>query len=166
MNPEQVNEKLENYRASRARLEHLKMEAEELLRQIQIEAANAAANEAIRCQQYTGMPHPSGVNRSVEDAAIRYADGYSGQLARQWENERAEMLREVGVLERSVRYVDTWLSALEEKERVVVTNHIIDKVSWNELSAMSRSLFGYHMSVSGLRSIGREALRKIYDIAR
>lgn len=166
MTVDQVNEALENYRAKKARLEHLRIESDELMRAIEAEAASAAEREAIRGQQYTGMPHSGGVNRGVEDAAIRYADGYAGGLAKAWREDWNEMQQEITQLMRAVRLVEAWLGALGEKELVVVTAHRLDGRSWNELSASSRRLLGEHMSVSGLRAIGRAAMAKIYDIAK
>lgn len=167
MSPEKVNELLDNYRQNCARLDHLRIESADLLKQINAEARSALANDAIHAQQYSGMPHTGAINRAVEDTALRYADGYQNPTIRQWLNDHERMMEEIYQLERDVGFVNAWLGALTTQERIVIENHQpVGLMSWPELSASSKKLLGEHRSVTGLRNIGREAMRKIKTIAR
>lgn len=167
MAPERVKELMSSYRANRARLDHLRIESADLLKQINAEARNALANDAIHAQQYTGMPHTGAVNRAVEESALRYTDGYQSPLVKGWMQDHERLMDELYQLERDVGYVDAWLCALDAKERVVIENHKpVGLLSWPELAASSKRLFGEYKSQSGLRNIAREAMKKIYAIAR
>ena len=84
MTPERVKELLEGYQSNRARLKHLHVEITELQHAIEHEQRHALSDQVIRAQQYSGMPHTNAVNKAVEDAAIRFADGYQTPLVKQW----------------------------------------------------------------------------------
>lgn len=167
MTEERITSLLANYRTNQARLIHLRREAQELRLSIQKEQQNAIGHAAIRAQQYSGMPHSGAINRSVEENAIRHADGYLSPLLRDWTRELAAMEDEIATLENAVGYVDGWLSVLDAREQIVITSHSpIGLMSWREMAADSKRLLGEYMSQSGLRKIGRAAERKIYSIAK
>lgn len=167
MTPERVKELLEKYQSNRARLKHLHVEIAELQRAIEHEQRHALGDQAIRAQQYSGMPHTNAVNKAVEDAAIRFADGYQTPLVKQWRQDLDALQQEAVTLETAVGYVDVWLEALSDHERMVMLNHHpIGTMSWRELSAASPRLFGYFVSESGLRKIKERATAKINRIAR
>lgn len=167
MTRDKVENLFESYRDNRARLEHLRIESADLLKQINAEARNALANDAIHAQQYSGMPHTGAINRPVEDTVLRYDGGYQNPTIRGWLDDHARMMEEIYQLERDIGYVDAWLGALDAKARTVLENHSpIGLMSWPELAAASVRLLGEYKSVSGLRTIKRQAMSKIFDIAR
>ena len=167
MSPERIDSLLTNYKPNKARLAHLRREADELRRSIQSEQLHAVETDAIHAQQYSGMPHTGAINRAVEDTALRYADGYQSPILRDWSRDLVAMEQEITSLERDICYVDEWLGLLNDKERVVIQNHTpIGKMSWRELALTSKSLLGYEMSISGLRKIGDIAKGKIKVMAR
>lgn len=167
MSPERIDCLLTNYKPNRARLAHLRREADELRRNIQSEQMRAIETDAIHAQQYSGMPHAGAINRSVEDTALRYADGYQSPILRDWVRDLNAMEQEIASLEYAVGYVSEWLNELDEEERVVLISHTpIGPMSWRELAAASKRLLGYELSQSGLRKIGEAAKRRIYDMAR
>ena len=167
MSPERIDSLLTNYKPNKARLAHLRREADELRRSIQSEQLHAVETDAIRAQQYSGMPHTGAINRAMEDTALRYADGYQSPILRDWSRDLAAMEQEITSLEYAVGYVGEWLDALDDEERVVLISHTpIGPMSWRELAFASKRLLGYELSQSGLRKIGESAKRKIYDMAR
>lgn len=167
MSPERIDCLFTNYKPNKARLAHLRREADELRRNIQSEQLRAIETDAIHAQQYSGMPHAGTINRSVEDTALRYADGYQSPILRDWVRDLNAMEQEITSLEYAVGYVSEWLNGLDDEERVVLISHTpIGSMSWRELAAASKRLLGYELSQSGLRKIGEAAKRKIYDMAR
>lgn len=166
MTPEKVTELLENYRENRARLAHLRQEAEELQTALEAEKRRSIESDSIHAQQYSGMPHSGVISQQVQDLAIRYVDGYQSPMVKDWTQQLESMLQDIAIVERSVRYVDNWFSSLDEKERTVLTmHHPIGDMSWRDMAASSPKLFGYHMSESGLQKIAKAAKAKIIRIA-
>lgn len=166
MKPEDVDKLLKDYRTNQARFNHLYLDAMNMTMQINAEARRAITSDAMHAQQYKDMPSCGRVSKPVEDLAIRYMDGYVPDVLKGWMAESEEMQRELRKLETSIVYVDTWLGALTDKERMVVTDHELDDISYREISYASTRKFGYHMSADGIRKINHKALQKIYDIAR
>lgn len=166
MKQDDVDKLLTNYRANQARYNHLYLEAMNMAVQINAEARRAIAGDAMHAQQYKEMPPSGRVSKPVEDLAIRYMDGYVPDVLKGWMAESEEMQQELRRLETSMAYVGTWLGALTDKERMVITEHMLDGHSLREMELTSSRKFGYHMTVDGIRGIKRKALQKIYDIAR
>lgn len=166
MTKDQIKEHLAQYRISRARLEHLRMEADELLKEINRAARSALADEAIRGQQYTGMPPAGSVRQTVQDTVIRYADGYVPPLIRDEMARHAELETQIRQLERDVRMVENWLGCLNDREKtVILQHHPVGELCWRELAAKSSKLLGESMSQSGLRKVAESAMKKIYAVA-
>lgn len=166
MNQCDVDKLLTDYRTNQARFSHLYLDAMNMALQINAETRRALASDALHAQQYKEIPPCGRVSKPVEDLALRYMDGYMPDVLKRWMEESEAMQRELRTLETSIVYVDTWLGALTEKERMVITEHMLDGKSLRELEITSAKKFGYHMSADGIRGIKRKALQKIYDIAR
>lgn len=166
MQPNEVDELLENYRTNQARFNHLYLDAMKMAIRINEEARRAIADDAMHAQQYKEMPPCGRVSKPVEDLALKYMDGFVPDVLKGWMNESEAMQTELRELETNIVYVDTWLGALNDKERMVITEHMLDGRSLKELEITSARKFGYHMSADGIRVIKRKALQKIYDIAR
>lgn len=166
MLPKEVDSLLENYRANKARYDHLYIEAMDMAMQINAETRKALAADAIHAQQYKDTPGGGRVSNPVEDLALRYMDGHVPDVLKGWLAESEEKQRELRRLGADIAYVDAWLRALTEKERMVISDHMLDGKSLKELEITSMRRFGYHMTADGIRGIKRKALQKIYDIAR
>ena len=166
MQPKEVDNLLENYRANKARYNHLYINAMNMTVQINAEARKAIAGDAIHAQQYKESPPGGRLSKPVEDLALRYMDGHIPDVLKGWMKESEAMQKELMELETSIVYVDAWMDALNEKERMVITEHMLDGHSLKELEIASTRKFGYHMTADGIRGIKRKALNKIYDIAR
>ena len=166
MDQDNVDKLLTEYRTNQARYNHLYLDAMNMVLQINAEARRAIANDAIHAQQYKDMPGGGRVSKPVEDLALRYMDGHIPDVLKGWMAESEAMQQEPMVLEFSIVCVDNWLGALTEKERMVITDHMLDGRSLREMEITSAKRFGYHMSADGIRGIKRKALSKIYDIAR
>ena len=166
MRQDDVDKLLTDYRTNQARFNHLYIDAMNMALQINAETRRAIACDAMHAQQYREMPPCGKVSKPVEDLVIRYMDGHLPVTLKGWMKESEDMQRELRQLETNIVYVDTWLDGLTEKERMVITEHMLDGRTLKELELNSVKLFGYHMTADGIRGIKRKALQKIYDIAR
>ena len=166
MEKHDVDKLLTDYRTNQARVNHLYLDAMKMVKKINAETRRAIAEDAIHAQQYKGMPPAGRVSKPVEDLVMRYVDGHLPDLLKGWMKESEELQTELRQLETSIVYVDTWLGALTEKERMVITEHMVDGKTLKELEITSARMFGYHMSADGIRGIKRKAMTKIYDIAK
>ena len=159
MKTSDVDKLLNDYRTNQARFNHLYLDAMNMAIRINAETRRAIASDAMHAQQYKEMPPCGRVSKPVEDLALRYMDGYIPDVLKGWMAESEAMQTELRELETSIVYVDTWLGALTEKERIVITEHMLDGHSLRELEITSAKKFGYHMSADGIRSIKRKIYR-------
>lgn len=166
MQPQEVDILLSTYRQNKARHGHLSLELATMNCALQREETRAIINDALHAQQYSSMPHGTDTGRPVEQLVIRYFDGYTPELLRQWQTEKAGMEREQKKLEELIGYVDTWLNALIDRERRVVVDKLVDGRTWREMEDDAQSVFGIPMTVGGLKSIKRRAMQKIYAVAK
>lgn len=162
----EVDTLLHNYRANVARYGTLSLTADKLSRKLKAEEANALAGEALHAQQYSGMPHGNKVNKPVEDLVLNFTAGHLPEQLKLWQAEAAALEREMVELKTDICYVDAWLGALTDKERTVITETLLNDRSMREVAFHSHKLFAYPLSADSIRGIKRQALRKIYDIAR
>ena len=166
MKSEDVDKLLLEYRTNQARFNHLYLEAMEMALKINAETRRAIANDAVHAQQYKDTPPGGRVSKPVEDLAIRYMDGHIPDVLKGWMAESEAMQTELRQIETNIVYVDTWLGALTDKERLVITEHMLNGRTLKEMEIVSTRMFGYHMTAEGIRVVKRTALQKIYNIAR
>lgn len=162
MTKKDVEHTLDNYKENKARLEFLQMEAEELRRGISIE--NRPEVHAIGAQTYDHIHTKVKKDSIVETLGLRSLDGETYADADRWQRELDALEREIRTKERAVRYVDIWLSALDDSEKIAVEWHYIDHKTWERVSLATDRLLGYYIGAEGMRRIGREAIRKICSI--
>ena len=166
MQKDDVEKLLREYRAKKARYTTLTLTADRMQRLLEAEAQNALANDALHAQQYNGMPHGKGkANKPVEDLVLRYVDGYKPENQRNWEDEVRQMMREMVELNTDIQLVDAWLDALNDRERTVVTETLINERTMQSLALASHRLFEHPLTVDSIRGIKRNALKKICEIA-
>lgn len=166
MTQNDVDKLLHDYRTNVARYETLSLTVEKHRRQLETEEKNMLANEAMHAQQYDGMPHGNKIGKPVENLVLNSTAGYIPEQMRLWIAEANEMSREMDELKTDIRYVDAWLGALNDKERTVITEAMINDRSMREIALNSHKLFVYPLSTDSIRGIKRQALKKIYNIAR
>lgn len=165
MLPEQVDEMLKSYRECVGRCGHLKSEIDETEKLIAELSATALADASVRAQQYTGMPHGSGVSNPTEQVACMFADGYMPEEIKRLQKELADMKREFRERYPTVHFVEAWMQGLTEKERWIIEQQVIDGVTWRDIMTRCRLKFGIEYTKDGLKRIKARALEKIYKIA-
>lgn len=160
MTREQLIEMLRGHKMAKARLEILRVEAGEMLMQINRAAREDAAQSAMH-SSLGGMPGSGIISKPVEAAGIRSLDGVLSPQMRQWLEESEQMQQELQQLERRVETIDRALGGLRQQERVTVEQHIMEGISWRELASMSPRLYGEHKSQGTLRGWQSDALDKM-----
>lgn len=147
---------LRAYRENQSRAVYLEAEAEEIKRGIAEEQ-----QPCLHAQSYDFNPRvPSS---PTEMRALREGETES---SKRWQTELTQIEQEAKQARLEIARVDVWLMGLTAKGRTVITAHEIDHMSWPEVSAISPSLLGYHMTGDGLRGINRKALEKLARITR
>lgn len=165
MQPHEVDKLLGEYRTNKARLAELELRNIERRARLASAQEKALEGDAIRAQQYTGMPHGNAVGRPVEDLALHYVDGYVPQIIRDERSDIEAEQREIDCLRMRVKRVDVWLWCLDIRARYVISAQMIEGHTWQRLEDGSSAVFGYHMTAGGLRKIKRRAMETIYAVA-
>ena len=162
MEKKAVDKLLTSYRMNTARRDFLRAEIAQMEQGIRAE--ELPEMHAVRAQSYdirtVGGKHSS----VVETLAL--SDGYTSATADAWKDELKQMQREYAALEHDCRVVDLWLVALNDREKTVITEHLINGRSMQEMSVFSHKYFPFHLSTDSIRGIKRTAMKKIYEIAR
>lgn len=164
MERDELLERLRSYKRDAARREHLTCEIQDMA--IRINRAAVAETVLGSGGGNDGMPKGGKISKPAERAALLIADGVVPERVLEWQGELETMQAELGTLERRVRMIDRAMSALNEMERVVVEMHEMEGVSWAELEARSRRLFGVDVSRNTLRNRRRDALDMMLEVLR
>ena len=161
MTLDQIRAHLRAYRTTSARIRTLQMESEEIRRGIAAE--NSPEMQAVHGMSYNGAPGGKSPESIVERVTLR---PIMTEAASKWQRELERLEEQIHQAELSTRYVDIWLSGLNDKERAVVIAHEIDFKTWDEIENHSTKLLGVYYSNSGIRRIHRIAMQRICEIAK
>ena len=156
---------LRDYNANKARLAHLELAANELRAAIEKEELNILRNEALRTPDSDGMPKGNAITSTVENIAIKVADGWTPEYLEEMKQELTMMVTEKSNLSRNIAYVDAWLSGLNEKQAWVIRNHIIQDYSWYELMVKWRKEFDSPTSRNTLKRLKDTALETMQKVS-
>lgn len=157
---------LRSHKKTKARRDVLAGDVEDMVRRINREAMNDAAESTMHGMRYDGVPGGGKLSKPVEEAGIRGADGVVTPIMRQWMQECAEMEQELEKLNRVVRRVECGLEALDAEELQVIRLHEIEQVSWREMVDNARKLFGVPYSQGTLRNKQQTGLEKMLEVMR
>lgn len=162
-----VDEALKGYVADRARAAHLALEIAELEGRLSMAEAALAGDEAgPRAQVISDMPHGTGVGNPVEELAIKLASGWLPADIKQMRGELAALKEEHARVAARVGYVETWLSALTERESWVVLHQYSEGETWRNVIEDYRREYGEYISKETLKRMRGTAFRKVYRIAQ
>ena len=166
MKRETVDRLLGEYRVNVARVKHLEVQIRELTELAQDYRAHAAENLMRITPSYGDTPGGGGAMSSkVERLAIMLADGESPGELKQIEAELSAAQTELRARQASAEFVEAWLKGLQERERLVVTAHILDGLVWSEVIDLFNATYGIIYSRTGLKQLLFRAMDKIYRIA-
>lgn len=165
MRLESIMVMLREYNANKARLAHLELAATELREVIEKEELNILRNEALRTPETDGMPKGNAIASTVENIAIKVADGWTPEYLEEMKRELVSMVAERNHLIRKVAFVDAWLSGLNEKQAWVIRNHIIQDYSWYEMMVKWRKEFDSPTSRATLKRLKDTALETMKKVS-
>ena len=165
MQPEEVRKCLLNYRDYSARVAYLEAEIGRL-RMIKESYERTIVEDNVSVtQKLSAPPHGSGVGDPVGILAQRLADGFKPEYIAEIQQEIADKEIEHMVKKMLVSYVDSWLIALNPRERFVIEKQYIGGMFWRETVYEFKERFGEFYTKQGLQKLRARALNKIYEIA-
>lgn len=163
---ERIEEMLKTYRFEVGRCGHLGNDID--LLEAQINKAREELAEELAgpgAQVITDMPRGTTVGNPTEKLGIMLASGYKTDEIREMEAKLSEMLAEYTERRKTVRYVESWLNGLPERERWMIEMQVIDGVIWREIIAKYPERFGEYRSKDTLKRIRDRAIEMIIDMA-
>lgn len=167
MTVEQVNLILKGYRFDVGRCGHLEVELHHLEKGLAAELALITEGAAsLQSPVISDMPHGTGISNPTERIGMLVADGWKPEVVKQMEKDIQLLNAEYQTRMRNVKYVDSWLSGLPERERWMIEQQVIDGVFWRDLTALFRIRFGADCSKDTLKRIRERGLMKVYEMAR
>ena len=172
MTQEQVNTLLREYRALVGRCGHIDAEIQRLRRAICAARAQFAADLAApSVSRLDGMPPGGQPGSPTERAGLELADGRAfensdaGLEVRHMEAEIARLEAEREERQLRVRYVESWLNGLPDRERWVIERHLIDGEIWHDIIQQFNARFSDDISRDRLKRLQTRALERIYAMA-
>ena len=161
-----VDEALKTYVADKARAGHLALEIADLERRVAVAKAQLAGDEAgPRAQVISDMPHGTTVGNPTEELAVKLASGWLPPEIKEMQNELEAEKAEHGRLSGRVQYVETWLSALTEREGWVVLHQYSGGETWHNVMADYQRQYGEYLSKETLKRMRASGFRKVYRTA-
>lgn len=156
---------LRDYKLNLGRQGHLSNAVEELKGMIKKARSRMIDEAALHGQVYSDMPHGTDVGQPTERIAIKFADGYVPEFVEQMEKELEANENELDLVTRRIVYAEAWVKGLQDKERFVIQNQVIEAFTWKEVIAKYRATYGYEYSKDTLKNIKAKAMEKIYKFA-
>lgn len=163
---ENLIEMLAHYREYTARCGCIETDISDLKRMIASLQNSLAADMAAPHTAMTGMPHGSGISDPTARIGAMLASGYVPDDIRQLEDEIKTLEQELAEKSSKIRYVDSLLMALNEKQCFVLRRKGIDQLQWREIIYGYKKEFGIEYSRTGLKKIYKSALAKMQKIEK
>ena len=162
MTPEEIGEVLRQHRSAIAKRDLLRVEIDEaeaklkaMLQTMAEEAATSSGNGA------AGMPRSTKVGNPTERIGLMLASGEVPQHIAELKQDIAELTHEMHGLTLRINRVAAWLVGLPERERWVVTGHLINGLTWSDLAEEYQRKYGQPRTRRSLQRLKRTALRRI-----
>lgn len=166
MTPEAVDAMLSRYKAYKARCVFLEKYIAELREIVRSARATMRADAANGVQVLNGMPHGSGTSDPTARYGMLFAAGWMPEDMREVEAEIAEKEKELSLKMVTVQLTQSILSALTDKEAMLVEGKDLNGLSWRELAERYRGMYGADVSRETLRRQYRAAKQKMYEVAK
>ena len=161
-----VDDALKNYIADKARAAHLALEIAEVERRIKTAISSLAGDEAgPRAQVISDMPHGTKVGNPTEELALKLASGWLPPEIKEMQKELESMTAEYGKITGRVQFVDSWLSALTEREGWIILHQYAQAETWHNVMADYQKIWGDYISKETLKRMRGSAFKKVYRTA-
>lgn len=166
MTHETVDAMLKEYKYALGRCGHLEAEIRQLDRQIEAAKQDRAADlAAVKPQQITDMPHGTQVGNPTEKFGLMLASGWESDYIKDLQDKRAELADKLSECKLTVDFVTSWLSGLNDRERWIIEQQIIEARFWKEVQTDYRRQFEEICSKDTLKRLRARAMEKIYKMA-
>ena len=165
MEQEAVLRMIRDYNACKAKAVQLEGELDILESQAEHAKAVEMAESALHGQNLDGMPHAQGAGDPTGNLVARYLDGYQPRYLRDLDDDirgRKAALREMRII---CRTVDAWMTCLNDRERFILSEHVIKGNFWGEVVRLYEQQWGI-ITKEALKKAQKRALERIYEIAR
>ena len=168
MTSERVDELLSKYRENTGRCAHLKEAQKELEQQYNaIKATHYATMLDCGAKWPDGMPHGTFTGNPTEQKAMKImADNYMSDEMRAIQAQIAENRKELAEKAVDIAYVDAWLTGLNERDRWIINQQVIDKVPWRDIAILYQQKYFEARTKRSLQTIRDMAMEKVYQIAK
>lgn len=113
-----------------------------------------------------GMPHGTTVGNPTERVAMLLVTGHVTDEITALREEIRKLEAEYSEKHFVVFFVEAWISGLTTKERWMIERSYFDGMTYREINAQYRAQFGGGCSKDSLRRLKKDALAKIFDMAK
>lgn len=165
MTPETVLRMIRDYGACKAKAVQLEGEIEIQSAQADHAKAREMAESALHGIILDDMPHGTTTGDPTGNLVARFLDGYQPQYLRDLDRDIATKRAQLREMQIVIRTVEGWLGALPERERFVITKHILEGEFWGEVVRLYEQRWGI-ITKEALKKAQKRALQRVYDIAR
>lgn len=166
MTHETVDAMLKEYKFAVGRCGHLEAEIQQLERQIAAAQHDRAADlAAVKPQQITDMPHGTQVGNPTEKFGLMLASGWESEYIKDLQEQYSELIAKHADFKIKVAFVDSWLSGLNDRERWIVEQQVIEARFWKDVQMEYRRQFEEICSKDTLKRLRSRAMEKIYKMA-
>lgn len=167
MTMEEICEILSQHRQSIGKRDLLQIEIAEAKETLKIMQRTVAEDVAAPgAQNVTGMPKGNAVGNPTECLGLMLASGDAPRHIAQLKTDIAELKRELHDLTIRINRVVAWLASLSERESWVITGHMIDGLTWYDMTEDYQRRYGQPRTRRSLQRLKRQALRKIAQMAK
>lgn len=167
MELERIQLMLKDYKACLGRCNHLKTEMNVLERQIEVIKADTAETLASpKPRVLSDMPRGTTIGNPTEKYGGMLADGFKTDEQVLLEGKLAQITAEYNEKIATVEYVNSWMSGLSDRERVVIRSNMIEGDTWKDTVNSYNQRFGDTVSKDTLKRIKDRAMDKIIEMAK
>ena len=166
MSPQNLLEKLKNYRTSWARRAYLQSQLQELEQLLKICQSEMINDQVSMSRAITGMPHGSGTGDPTGRLAMDIASGKVTDFVKQIQDEITHVQEELLKVAPDVHTVELILNALNDRERIVLEMKMIDDRPWAEILTRMNRQYNNSYSKRSLQRLLDRAMEKACGIVK
>lgn len=124
-----------------------------------------AEDAALRSGGPPGQPRGSGTGDPTA-AAAAYLIENRNKIAREMNRELLRKQAELYECIRDIGYVEGWLTGLHAREKFIIENHLIEGMTWRDLTGLYERRFNEPCTADGLRKIQKAAIEAIIEMSK